>query len=134
VLSPNSHTAQFNRAVSRVKSSEACTALLGPPKSLVAFGESPWSSFRRARVPGPTPYILETRDPKTGIQEMKMRFLVRGSKDEGWVSLHMRWDKEELEYKYLLLALDVKGQRRVTLEGEQHVKRPSGNIFGLKWR
>jgi mitochondrial import inner membrane translocase subunit TIM21 len=136
VLSPNSQTAQFNRAVSRIKASEACTDLLGPAKSLIAYGESPWSSFRRARMTGPVPYVTTSKDPKTGAEEIRMKFLVKGSKDEGWVSLHVQWDKEELEYRYLLLALDVQGHRRVNLEGGKESKpaSSSGTLFGIKWR
>jgi len=136
VLSPNSQTAQFNRAVNRIKSSEICTNLLGPANTITAFGESPWSSFRRARINGPVPYVNVSKDPKTGVEKIKMRFLVRGSKDEGWVTLHMEWDQQELEYQYLVLALDVKDHRRVFLEGGQDMKTgPSaGNLFGIRWR
>jgi len=136
VLSPNSQTAQFNRAVNRIKASEICTKLLGPANTITAFGDSPWSSYRRARIAGPSPYINVSKDPKTGLEQIKMRFLVRGSKDEGWVTLHMQWNQPELEYEYLLLALDIQGHRRIFLEGGQDLKTgPSaGNLFGIRWK
>jgi import inner membrane translocase subunit TIM21 len=63
-----------------------------------------------------------------------MRFLVTGKKAEGWVTLHMEKDPDELEFEYVVLALDVAGHQRVYLEGGNGTSRrkKSGRILGVK--
>jgi import inner membrane translocase subunit TIM21 len=132
VFSRHSHTNHFNHAVKRIKTNPECTDLLGPPESIAAYGHT---IQRWRRQAGPTPYISETKDPKTGIQQLRMRFLVKGSKGEGWVTLHMQWDENDMEYRYLLLSLDVEGHGRIILEGAKaSTPRSSGTLFGIKWR
>jgi hypothetical protein len=49
VLSPNSKTRQFDKAVDRVKDDARCTALLGDRKKIRAFGEDTWNKWARNR-------------------------------------------------------------------------------------
>ncbi|KAF2663217.1 mitochondrial import inner membrane translocase subunit Tim21 [Microthyrium microscopicum] len=135
VFSPNSKTSNFNRAVNRVKKSSRCIQLLGPADSIMAYGESPWGSFARARMAGPAPSSKVGKDEKTGVSTLNMRFLVKGSRAEGWVTLQMEKGPEDLEFEYVLLALDVHGHNRVYLEGTNgglSRKKSQGKILGLK--
>lgn len=134
VFSPNSKTSNFNRAVNRIKASARCLVLLGPADSIVAYGESPWSSFARARMAGPAPTSQVTKDEKTGITTLRMRFLMTGKKAEGWVTLQMEKGPEDMEYEYVVLALDVAGHQRVYLEGGSASSRTkqSGRVLGVK--
>jgi import inner membrane translocase subunit TIM21 len=134
VFSPNSKTAAFNRIVSLVKSNEDCIDILGPANRIVAYGETPRSSFRRARMEGPQA-SSKTATDAMGTEHLRMRFLVRGSKNEGWVSVHMARAKGNSEWEDLLVALDVKGHHRVYVvndSNEPGKKKLSGNLFGVR--
>jgi import inner membrane translocase subunit TIM21 len=66
---------------------------------------------------------------------MNMRFLVRGSKAEGWVTLQMEKGPDDLEFEYVVLALDVTGHQRVYIQGPSGglVKKSSpGKLLGIK--
>jgi hypothetical protein len=80
--------------------------------------------------------MRETQDPKTGVRTVKLRFMVRGDKAEGWVSARLVKASEDAGYVFELLALDVEGQPRVYLEGKSPKLRGNsdGRIFGIKWR
>jgi mitochondrial import inner membrane translocase subunit TIM21 len=136
VFSPNSKTSYFNRAVSKVKNSDACVAALGPANKMTFYGESVRSSFRRARINEPTPISRSTKDEGTGIEELRMQFLVKGEKAEGWVTMHLEKQPDELEFQWVLLALDIKGHHRIYLEGSDPgvFKKGSTRMFGVKWR
>ena len=74
-----------------------------------------------------------TKDDKTGIETLNMRFLVQGKKAEGWVSLQMERLPGQLEFDYVLLALDVQGHQRVYLEGGRTSTGKRGNrMLGIK--
>lgn len=49
VLSPDSRTAHFGRAVDQVKNDPRCAELLGESKKITAYGEPSWNKWRRAR-------------------------------------------------------------------------------------
>jgi import inner membrane translocase subunit TIM21 len=135
IVSPNSKTANFNRAVTRVRASPECIDLLGP--SIKATGESMWSSYARARQVGPTPMTEVSEDKRTGIRTIRMRFKVIGKKAEGWVTLHMEQKSEDFDFHFVLLALDVPGHNRVYIEGGTSAaaqKGKLGNIFGVNFR
>jgi import inner membrane translocase subunit TIM21 len=135
VFSPNSKTAYFNSTVAIIKDHEGAIDLLGDPRKMFIYGESPWSSFRRARVDGPTAMTKVETDPNTGTQHLRMRFMIRGEKNEGWVTVHMTKRRDQRDFEYMLLALDVKGHQRLFLENrdtDSTGKKSSGKLFGLK--
>jgi len=135
VFSPNSKTSYFNRAVARIKHSHECVDALGPANKMIFYGESVRSSFKRARVADPTPIAKASKDERTGIENMSMQFLVQGEKAEGWVSMHLRKVPGELEYEWVLLALDVPGHARIYLEGKDTaIKKGNTKMFGVSWR
>jgi len=139
VFSTDSRTRHFNRAVTRIKSSPACIELLGKPESMFAFGDSPWSSFARARIRGPSPTTRVAKDGQTGVETLSMTFLVRGEVDEGWVTMKLVKGPQDSAFEWELLALDVKGHQRVYLEGAPKLlgglsSKSDGKVFGIKWR
>jgi import inner membrane translocase subunit TIM21 len=135
VFSPSSTTRHFQRASSRVQRSPECRRLLG--EGVVAYGNSRWSSFARARMKAPPGATMrETIDPKTGVRTVRLRFLVRGERAQGWVSARLVKESADGGYVFELLTLDVEGQPRVYLEGKPERIRGNsdGKIFGIKWR
>ncbi|KAK3319325.1 TIM21-domain-containing protein [Apodospora peruviana] len=71
VLSPDSKTAYFNRAVNRIKKDPRCLELLGDPKKITAFGEETQNKWRRARPIAST----VTKDSR-GNEHLMMHFNV----------------------------------------------------------
>jgi len=139
VFSPNSKTSYFNRAVKRIKASPECIEALGPANQMVFYGESVRSSFRRARIAEPTPTARVTKDERTGVEEISMRFLVGGEKAEGWCVMRLQKAPGELEYEWVTLALDVEGGagRRIWLEGTERGvggRKGSTKLLGINWR
>ncbi|KAI9824065.1 MAG: mitochondrial import inner membrane translocase subunit tim21 [Thelocarpon impressellum] len=49
VFSSDSKTSHFNRAFDHVRKDSRCTELLGPGKSIKAYGEPTWNKWARAR-------------------------------------------------------------------------------------
>lgn len=136
VFSPNSKTRYFNRSVSCIKASPACIEALGPANKMTFYGESMRSSFRRARVSGPTTVSKASKDERTGVETIKMRFMVKGDKAEGYVTMHLEKQPGDIEFEYVLLALDVQGHQRIVVEGDQHTaEKKSGptKLFGVSW-
>jgi import inner membrane translocase subunit TIM21 len=136
VFSPNSKTAYFNSTVAIIKAHQGCVELLGEPKNMFAYGESPWSSFRRARVDGPTAMTKVEKDPRTGAEHLRMKFLIRGDKNDGWVTVHMAKPSGQRDFEYIVLAVDVKGHQRLYLENRAAGgtrDKSSGKILGIKW-
>jgi import inner membrane translocase subunit TIM21 len=103
---------------------------------MVFYGESVRSSFRRARMHDPTPVAQVIKDEKTGLETIYMQFLVKGVKAEGWATMQLQKLPQETEFRWVILALDVKGYQRIYLEGgeEPAFKRASTRMFGIKWR
>lgn len=89
----------------------------------------------RARMEQPKVMSKTDVDAK-GTEHIRMKFLVKGSKTEGYVSVHLAKAAGETEFEYLLLSLDVKGHERVYLENastDSSGRRTSGKLFGIKW-
>ncbi|KAJ9209501.1 hypothetical protein DTO166G4_8900 [Paecilomyces variotii] len=132
VLSPNSPTRQFDKAVDRIKDDPRCTELLGDPKEIVAHGSSTGSRWARNR-----PIATNVETDQSGREHLKMQFWVEGPRNEGHVNLHMVRQPDQWEYEYLLLAVDIKGHQRIYLENAaDKIKGGKGplKIFGIQWR
>lgn len=131
VLSPNSKTWQYEKAVERIKDDVRCTDILGDRREIAAFGESTWSRWARNR-----PVASTIEKDRIGREHLKMNFNVEGPLNSGVVYLHMVKPHEVNEWQYRLLALDVKGHKRIFLE--QHEDRGGAlkplRIFGIQWR
>ncbi|KAI5463417.1 TIM21-domain-containing protein [Mariannaea sp. PMI_226] len=80
VFSPDSKTANFNRAVNKVKADPRCIELLGDPNKLTAHGEETFNKWSRARPLSST----ESTDNQ-GSQHLMMRFYVRSTGGQ-WLS------------------------------------------------
>ncbi|KAJ6172677.1 L-galactonate dehydratase [Penicillium chermesinum] len=124
ILSPNSRTWQFEKAVERVKNDPRCTDLLGDRREIKAFGEqtsSRWASNR--------PIASSTEKgplrPRTPANEFPCVVFV-----------HMIKPLDKSEWEYQLLALDVKGHSRIVLEKatERTSVASSLKLFGIQWR
>lgn len=59
MFSPDSRTAQFNRAVDRIKQDSRCIEVLGNAKKITAHGEETANKWRRAR---PISYDFHNRE------------------------------------------------------------------------
>ncbi|EFR05085.1 import inner membrane translocase subunit tim-21 [Nannizzia gypsea CBS 118893] len=133
VFAPDSKTNQFNRAVNRVKESEECLALLGDSKQIRAYGETSWNKWTRNR---PIATTIET--DRKGNEHMRMNFHVSGPLNDGVVLVHLVKLAGQHDFEYHLLALDVKGHRRVYLENADAAKKAAAKagstIFGIQWR
>jgi mitochondrial import inner membrane translocase subunit TIM21 len=103
---------------------------------MIFYGESVRSSFKRARVQDPTPVARVVKDEKTRLETIHMQFLVKGQKGEGWVTMQLQKLPQETEFRWIILALDVKGYQRIYLEGgeESTFKKAPTKMFGIKWR
>jgi import inner membrane translocase subunit TIM21 len=103
---------------------------------MVFYGESVRSSFRRARVHEPTPIASTSKDERTGVETLKMQFLVKGKIAEGWATMHLEKQPDDDEFVWVLLALDVKGHQRIYLEGKNEggFRKASTKMFGVNWR
>jgi mitochondrial import inner membrane translocase subunit TIM21 len=136
VLSPTSKTAQFNYAVSRIKDSPECVALLcgagGKASKIKAYGEgSNWNRWDRNRTIAGT----VTKD-KQGVENWYIHFNVEGPVGRGVVRIHLVKGPQDGDWTYQVLALDVPGHKRVYLENKQKgfgVDKKGGTMFGIKW-
>ncbi|VUC24824.1 unnamed protein product [Clonostachys rosea] len=150
VFSPDSKTAQFNRALEKVKDDHRCIELLGNPRKISAHGDETLNSWRRAR-----PVTSTERTDPDGTQHLIMHFYVRskthstpeaqllispqvnGPLNNGVVRLHTVKYRNSDDFHYKYLFLDVKEHERVYLEKEDpngpggHRKQLS--FFGVKW-
>ncbi|KIW14743.1 hypothetical protein PV08_07527 [Exophiala spinifera] len=132
LLSPDSSAIQFNAAVSRIKSSPECRALLGPSREITAFGEPTANKWARAR-----PLAHSTETDRYGTTHFRMHFNVAGPEGEGVVTVHMTKPRGGDRLEYQLLSLTVKGHETVYLENkeaERNVKSKVGKMFGVQWR
>ncbi|KAK7885020.1 mitochondrial import inner membrane translocase subunit tim21 [Exophiala xenobiotica] len=132
LLAPDSSTVQFNAAVSRIKSSPECRALLGPSSQITAYGEPTSNKWARAR---PLAHSAET--DRFGTTHFRMHFNVSGPDGIGVVTVHMTKPRDGDRLEYQLLSLTVKGHETVYLENkdaERSVKGRVGKMFGVQWR
>ncbi|KAI1909417.1 mitochondrial import inner membrane translocase subunit tim21 [Ophidiomyces ophidiicola] len=133
VFAPDSKTRTFNRVVDRIKDDPKCIEALGNPKEIRAYGEASWNKWTRNR---PIATTLE-RD-RLGNEHIKMHFNVTGPLNDGVVRVHLIKARDEGEYKYHLLALDVAGHKRIFLENAAAeanlAKKTASKIFGMQWR
>ncbi|KAK5191557.1 mitochondrial import inner membrane translocase subunit tim21 [Exophiala xenobiotica] len=132
LLAPDSSTVQFNAAVSRIKSSPECRALLGPSSQITAYGEPTSNKWARAR---PLAHSAET--DRFGTTHFRMHFNVSGPDGTGVVTVHMTKPRVGDRLEYQLLSLTVKGHETVYLENkdaERSVKGRVGKMFGVQWR
>ncbi|KAJ5556275.1 L-galactonate dehydratase [Penicillium frequentans] len=131
VISPNSRTWQFEKAVDRVKDDARCIQLLGDRREITAFGENTSSKWARHR-----PIATTVGKDRLGREHLRMNFHVEGPLNSGVVHVHMIKPLDQNEWEYQLLALDVKGHSRVVLE--KAVEKPSVasslKLFGIQWR
>ncbi|KIW59003.1 hypothetical protein PV05_03487 [Exophiala xenobiotica] len=132
LLAPDSSTVQFNAAVSRIKSSPECRALLGPSSQITAYGEPTSNKWARAR-----PLAHSTETDRFGTTHFRMHFNVSGPDGTGVVTVHMTKPRDGDRLEYQLLSLTVKGHETVYLENkeaERSVKGRVGKMFGVQWR
>ncbi|KAJ5915212.1 L-galactonate dehydratase [Penicillium verhagenii] len=131
VISPNSRTWQFEKAVDRIKDDARCIAILGDRREIKAYGENTSSKWARHR-----PIATSVEKDRLGREHLRMHFHVEGPLNSGTVRVHMMKPLDKNEWEYQLLALDVKGHSRVVLE--KAVEKPSVasslKLFGLQWR
>ncbi|KAK0714889.1 TIM21-domain-containing protein [Lasiosphaeris hirsuta] len=133
VLSPDSATAYYNRAVDRIKTDPRCLEVLGDAKKITAYGEPSSSRWRTAR-----PIAHEDSKDLYGNEHIKVHFNIRGPKGSGRVSMHMvrRASQERYEYQYFFV--DVKGQQRIYMEKAETSTPKDGEqkpfkLFGINW-
>ncbi|KAJ6032222.1 L-galactonate dehydratase [Penicillium herquei] len=131
VISPNSRTWQFEKAVDRIKDDARCTKLLGDPREIKAFGENTSSKWARHR-----PIATAVEKDRLGREHLRMNFHVEGPLNSGIVFVHLIKPVDQSEWEYQLLALDVKGHSRVILEKavEKTSVASSLKLFGIQWR
>ncbi|KAJ9614013.1 mitochondrial import inner membrane translocase subunit tim21 [Cladophialophora chaetospira] len=134
LLAPSSSTIQFNAAVSRIKASSECRALLGPSSQIIAYGEPTSNKWARAR-----PLAHSTEVDKYGTTHLRMHFNVEGKESgvKGVVTVHMTKPKDADRLEYQLLSLSSKGHETVYLENkaaEKGMKGQAAKMFGVQWR
>lgn len=130
VFSPDSRTAQFNRAVDRIKQDPRCLEVLGDPKKITAHGEETMNKWRRARPIS----TLEKSDSQG--DHLMMHFHVDGPRQNGVAHVHLIKPRGHDDYEYKHLYLDAKGHERIYLE-RADATRSAGkkalSLFGVKW-
>jgi import inner membrane translocase subunit TIM21 len=133
VFSPDSKTAQFNRAVDKIKKDPRCLEILGDAKKITAHGEETFNKWRRAR-----PIASSERMDPQGNHHLLMHFFVDGPSNNGVAHLHMVKYHGQHEYEYKYLFLDVKGHSKIYLENADSSSSGSGKndfrLFGIKWK
>ena len=82
--------------------------------------------------------VLRSKSETDGIgtTHMRMHFHVGGHLATGTVNVHMTKRRDESDFKYHHLALDVPGHERIWLENAEAWKldkRSSGKMFGVRW-
>ncbi|OAP54632.1 hypothetical protein AYL99_11080 [Fonsecaea erecta] len=134
LFAPESYTIQFNAAVSRVKSSPECRALLGPASQITAYGEPTSNKWARAR-----PLAHSTEVDRFGTTHFRMHFNVEGAETgvRGVVTVHMTRPRDGDRLEYEMLSLTVRGHETVYLENkeaERGIKGKAAKMFGVQWR
>ncbi|CAG7940676.1 unnamed protein product [Penicillium salamii] len=131
VVSPNSRTWQFEKAVSRIKDDPECIKLLGDRREIQAYGENTRSRWARNR-----PIASRTEKDRLGREHLHLYFHVEGPLNSGVVVVHMMKPLDSSNFEYQLLALDVKGHSRVVLEkaSEKPNVTSALKLFGIQWR
>ncbi|KAG5994965.1 mitochondrial import inner membrane translocase subunit tim21 [Claviceps lovelessii] len=131
VFAPDSKTNHFNRAVDRIKKDPRCIEVLGDSKKMIAHGEETANKWRRAR-----PVASTERTDQHGNQHLVMHFHVDGPLRDGIAQLHMVRRRDQSDYEYKYLFLDVKGHERIYLENAASSGNPVKrqlSLFGVKW-
>ncbi|KAJ5172544.1 TIM21-domain-containing protein [Penicillium capsulatum] len=131
VISPNSKTWQFEKAVERIKDDTRCTRLLGDRREIKAYGQQSSTRWAHNR-----PIATTVEKDRLGREHMRMNFHVEGPRSSGTVHVHMIKPLDENSWEYQLLALDVPGHSRIILEKapEKPSVASSLKLFGIKWR
>ncbi|KIW25367.1 uncharacterized protein PV07_08551 [Cladophialophora immunda] len=134
LFAPTSYTVQFNAAVSRIKASPECRALLGPASQITAYGEPTSNKWARAR-----PLAHATEVDRLGTTHFRMHFNVAGAESGvmGVVAVHMTRPRDGDRLEYELLSLTVKGHETVYLENkgaDKGLKGKAAKMFGVQWR
>ncbi|KAJ5896267.1 L-galactonate dehydratase [Penicillium subrubescens] len=131
VVSPNSRTWQYEKAVERVKDDARCIKLLGDRREIRAHGETTNSRWARNR-----PIASTIEKDRLGREHLRMNFHVEGPLNSGIVHVHMMKPLDKNEWEYQLLAVDVKGHSRIILEkaSEKPSVASSLKLFGIQWR
>lgn len=131
VFSPQSSTSHFNTAVDRIRSDSRVTDILGKGSQIRAFGEPTWNKWRRNR-----PIASRTETDKLGTERLWMHWNVAGPLNEGVAHLHMLRRRDENQFHYGFLVVDVIGHQRITLESadvNEKKKGTPGRFLGIKW-
>lgn len=129
IFSPDSKTAYFNRATTRIRQSPECTKLLGSSDQIYSYGEASWSRWARNRFIHST-----TETDKWGTEHLRIRFYVEGPKGQGVVHIHLTRRPSQPDYEYAMLAVDVKGHQRIYLENaEEKNSKVAPKILGVRW-
>ncbi|KAG9694453.1 hypothetical protein KCU95_g5632, partial [Aureobasidium melanogenum] len=135
VFSSDSKTAVYNRAFERVRTDPKCIEVLagrGKGGEIEAWGENRVRNSRFAR----DTIASKSETDGIGTTHMRMHFHVGGSLATGTVNVHMTKRRDESDFKYHHLALDVPGHERIWLENAEAWKldkRSSGKMFGVRW-
>ncbi|KAI4175319.1 MAG: hypothetical protein LQ348_006199 [Seirophora lacunosa] len=132
VISTDSKTVQFNRAVDRIRSDSRVKEALGSDHKIRAFGEPTWNRWARAR-----PIASNSYKDSQGTEHFMMHFNAEGSSRRGVAFLHTFKAAGETEWKYKYLALDVRGQPRIYLENSDTTPRKEHsriNFLGMQLR
>ncbi|KAI4142362.1 MAG: hypothetical protein LQ341_003236 [Variospora aurantia] len=132
VISTDSKTVQFNRAVDRIRSDSRVKEALGSDHKIRAFGEPTWNRWARAR-----PIASNRYKDSQGTEHFTMHFNAEGSSRRGIVNLHTFKAPGKAEWEYKFLALDVEGQPRIYLENSDFTPRKDTsrvNFLGMQLR
>ncbi|KAF1922428.1 import inner membrane translocase subunit tim-21, mitochondrial [Didymella exigua CBS 183.55] len=128
VFSPNSKTAYFNEATTKIRQDPRCQKLLGEGSQIAAFGEGSWSRYAKNR------FISSTEETdKWGTDHLKFRFFVEGNGKQGVVHVHLIKKPSMATYEYAELTVDVKGHRSIDLAAKEKQDHVAPKIFGARW-
>ena len=105
VFSPESKTSHFSRALEEVKGSAECRELLGPAKSIYAYGEPSGNRWTRNR-----PIASTTFKDARGVEHMNVKFYVEGELAKGTVRCEMVRSGPGEPFEYRLLTFEVPGR------------------------
>ncbi|CCC08093.1 hypothetical protein SMACR_09464 [Sordaria macrospora] len=137
VLSPESKTAYFNRAVDRIRADPRIVGLLSPgdPRKIAAHGEETNNKWRRAR-----PLAATVEKDRHGVEHMKMHFHIEGPRGSGVVGIHLTKQPGHWEHEYQTFYVDIRGHQRIYLENKEVDKaaaKKGGNkefkFLGVRW-
>lgn len=135
VFSSDSKTAVYNRAFERIRTDQKCIEVLagrGKGGEIEAWGENRVRNSRFAR----DTISSKSETDKIGTTHMRMHFHVGGSLAQGTVNVHMTKRRDDKDFQYHHLALDIPGHERIWLENAEAWKldkRASGKMFGVRW-